>query len=283
MNAIALPESLCVADQVAWAAAAIETVSDTARLEAELLLAESAGIRRAAVLAHPERELSPGQASRLEQIVARRSRGEPLAYIFGRKEFYSLELKVRPEVLVPRPETEVLIDAVLERLPSGEASVVDLGTGSGAIALALKHERQGLVLTAVDTDVEALSVARENALSLDLTIEWIQSDWWSALAGREFDVIVSNPPYVASCDPHFHALAFEPRLALDGGADGLDAYRAIFREAKTHLAPGGWLIVEHGFDQRDAVAGLANALGDISVEHINDLAGMPRVTCIKAQ
>lgn len=281
MSAAALPLSLAVADQIAWAIDAIEPVTDTARLEAELLLAESAGIRRAAILAHPERELSPEQASRLERTVARRSRGEPLAYIVGRKEFYSLDLLVQPEVLVPRPETEVLVEAALQRLPAREARVVDLGTGSGAIALALKHERPGLAVTAVDRDDAALNVARTNAASLGLEVEWILSDWLSGLAGRRFDVIVSNPPYVASGDPHFRALAYEPRIALDGGADGLDAYRAIFRQAKTHLAPDGWLIVEHGFNQRDAVTDLANVLGYSIVEHIDDLTGLPRVACFK--
>lgn len=282
MNAVANPASLAVADQIAWAIDAIETVTDTARLEAELLLAESAGIRRATVLAHPERKLSPEQAFRLEQTVARRSRGEPLAYIVGRKEFYSLSLSVRPDVLVPRPETEVLVDAVLERLPAGSASVVDLGTGSGAIALALKHQRPGLIVTAVDREAAALNIARMNSTALGLEIEWVLSDWLTALAGRRFDIIVSNPPYVASGDPHFNqALAHEPRIALDGGDDGLDAYRAILRDTKAHLTPGGWLIVEHGFNQRDAVAGLADAQGFTLLEPVDDLAGLPRVACIK--
>lgn len=282
MSAAAMPSSLAVGDQIAWAIDAIRHVTDAARLEAELLLAESAGIRRAAVLAYPERELSPAQASRLEQTVARRRRGEPLAYIVGRREFYSLTLSVCPEVLVPRPETEVLVDAALERLPLSGATVADLGTGSGAIALALKHERPGLKITAVDRDEAALNVARANAAALGLDIEWMLSDWLSELAGRRFDVIVSNPPYVASGDAHFtQGLAHEPRIALDGGADGLDAYREILREAKTHLVPGGWLIVEHGFDQRDAVGGLANAQGYAVVENVDDLAGLSRVACIK--
>jgi release factor glutamine methyltransferase len=282
MSAVALPSSLAIADQIAWAIDAIEPVTDTARLEAELLLAESAGIRRAAVLAHPERELSPEQASRLEKTVVRRSRGEPLAYIVGRREFYSLNLSVGPEVLVPRPETEALVDAVLERLSANVERVVDLGTGSGAIALALKHERRGLQVTAVDCDRAALNVARSNAAALGLAIEWVRSDWFAALAGRQFDVIVSNPPYVASGGLNFdRALAHEPRIALDGGTDGLDAYRAILRDAKAHLAPGGWLIVEHGFDQRDAVSELADAFGYSFFEPVDDLAGLPRIACLK--
>jgi release factor glutamine methyltransferase len=264
-----------------WAIDAIEPVSDSARLEAELLLAESVGIRRAAVLAYPERELTLEQALQFERTVSRRSRGEPLAYIVGRKEFYSLDLRVQPEVLVPRPETEVLVDAALARLPASEASVVDLGTGSGAIALALQRERPGLEITGVDRDAAALNVAQQNAAALGLDVEWVQSDWLSELGGRRFDVIVSNPPYVASGDPRMLALTYEPRMALDGGADGLDAYRAIFRQAKEHLAPDGWLIVEHGFNQRDAVTDLAKLLDYSIVEQIDDLTGLPRVACIR--
>lgn len=278
------PHSLAAGDQVAWAATVLEPVTDTARLEAELLLAESTGIRRAAVIAHPERELSPLQAARLMDIVARRRRGEPLAYIVGHKEFYSLDLQVRSGVLVPRPETELLVEAVLGRLPASDATVLDLGTGSGAIALAIKHQRPHLEVTAVDCEPVALTIARMNAATHRLDIEWLRSDWFAALGERRFDLVVSNPPYVASSDPHFErGLVHEPRIALDGGPDGLNAYRAILGDSRAHLVPGGWLLVEHGFDQRDALADMADSHGYRFVTSIADLAGLPRVACLKEQ
>lgn len=282
MNSAAVPASLTAADQIAWAAAALEPVSDAARLEAELLLAETAGIGRAAVIAHPELNLSAEQAACLQSTVIRRSRGEPLAYILGTKEFYSLSLSVCPDVLVPRPETEFLVDAALRRLPDAGASVLDLGTGTGAIALALMDQRQDIEITAVDCMESALSVARANAAALDMNIRWLRSDWFSALSGLRFDVIVSNPPYVASRDPHFErGLAHEPRIALDGGEDGLDAYRIILRDAMQHLAPGGWLLLEHGFDQREALAVLAAGAGFRFDAGVDDLAGLPRVAVFR--
>ena len=206
-----------------------------------------------------------------------------MAYIIGRKEFYSLSLVVGPGVLVPRPETETLVDAALERIPGLDASVLDLGTGSGAIALALKHERPGLNVTAVDSDAAALEIARTNADALGFDVNWLLSDWFSALADQRFDLIVSNPPYVASGDAHFNeSLAHEPRIALDGGIDGLDAYREIFRKTLAHLAPDGWLLVEHGFDQRDALSELAKTSGMRLSQCIDDLAGLPRVACFVA-
>lgn len=280
MSAAGAPSSLATADLIAWAEAKLESITDAARLEAELLLAETAGLRRASVMAHPERALSFEQASQLEALVVRRGRGEPLAYIFGRKEFYSLSLLVGPGVLVPRPETETLVDAVLERIPRSDARVLDLGTGSGAIALALKHERCDLDITAVDCDAAALAVARANADALDLDVNWLQSNWFSAVVDQRFDLVVSNPPYVASGDAHLiQALAHEPRVALDGGLDGLDSYREIFGNANAHLAPDGWLIVEHGFDQRDLLTDLAQASGLRLASAIDDLAGLPRVAC----
>jgi release factor glutamine methyltransferase len=280
MNQAAAPSLRTAADHIAWAISQLEAVTETARLEAELLLAEMAGVGRAAVIAHPERKLNAGQAACFEAAVARRRSGEPLAYIVGRREFYSLDLSVRSDVLVPRPETEALVDAALARLPMNAASVVDLGTGSGAIALALKHLRPALDITAVDCEEAALDVARANARTLGVDVNWLRSDWFSALEGFRFDLIVSNPPYVASGDPHFDgALAHEPRIALDGGVDGLDAYRAVFRDVSTHLAPGGWLVFEHGFDQREAVCELARAAGFELEAGIDDLAGLPRVAC----
>ncbi|HUF73736.1 MAG TPA: peptide chain release factor N(5)-glutamine methyltransferase [Gammaproteobacteria bacterium] len=265
---------------IASAVEALRPVTETARLEAELLLAESAGLERAAVMSQPERAIGAAAASRFEALVARRTGGEPLAYIVGHKEFYSLRLAVGPAVLVPRPETETLVDAALARLANAGARVLDLGTGSGAIALALKHERRDLAITGVDCDDEALAVARANAATHGLEIRWLRSDWYRAVAGERFDLIVSNPPYVPSNDLDLElSLSHEPRLALDGGADGLDAQRAILRGAEAHLAGRGCMLVEHGFDQRDALARLATESGLRLAAAIDDLADLPRVAC----
>lgn len=281
MNGVATPSQATVAELVRSVSGRLAAVTDTARLEAELLLAESSGLGRAALIARPDQQLEAGQIEWLEEAVARRERGEPLAYVVGNKEFYSLPLSVSPAVLVPRPETELLVDAALERLGRAAARVLDLGTGSGAIALALKSERPTLDVTGIDCDCAALAVARKNADTLDLDVRWIASDWFAALApGERFDLIVSNPPYVPAADPHFAtSISHEPRLALDGGVDGLDAYRAIFTAAGAFLAPGGALIVEHGFDQRDAVIALAEANGFRLESAWDDLAGLPRGAC----
>jgi len=280
MTAAAVSSPLSAAELMAWAEDELMSVTDTARMEAELLLAEVAGIGRAAVIAQPQRRLSFEQVSRLEAVVARRSRGEPLAYIVGCKEFYSLRLSICPDVLVPRPETETLVDAVLQRRLQAGTKVLELGTGSGAIALALKNERPDFDITAVDCDAAALAVACANAADHNLDIRWLQSDWYAAVAGQRFDLVISNPPYVPSLDPHFEqGLAHEPRVALDGGEDGLDAYRAIFGDAGNHLVPGGWLLLEHGFDQRQAVTDLAVASGYRLDAGIDDLSGLPRVAC----
>jgi len=259
-------------------AARLAGVTGTARLEAELLLAEFAGLGRAALIARPEQGLDREQLARLERAVCRRERGEPLAYVLGRKEFYSLSLAVGPAVLVPRPETESAVDAALERIGQRQARVLDLGTGSGAIALALKAQQPRLDLTGIDRDPAALAIARHNARALGLEVRWLESDWFTALApGERFDLIVSNPPYVRSADPHFGAsIAHEPRLALDGGADGLDAFRLIFAGAGAHLVSGGALIVEHGFDQREAVIALAESQGFRLESAWDDLAGLAR-------
>lgn len=269
-------------DLLALAEAELAAVSETPRLDAELLLAECAGITRAAVIACPERVLDADQTARLEAAVARRQAGEPLAYILGRKEFYSLMLAVTPDVLVPRPETELLVEAALGRIAAGRCRVLDLGTGSGAIALALKHERPDLAIVAVDASAAALDLARANAATLGLEIDFRLSDWFSSLSGESFDLIVGNPPYVPTEDPHFErGLAHEPRAALDGGADGLDACRAILGDAGRFLARGGQLILEHGHDQRAALVALAAAHGFELAAAIDDLAGTPRVACFR--
>lgn len=283
MSAAADPATHAVANLIAWAEAELQPVTDTPRLEAELLLAEAAGIGRTAVIAGPDRLIDAAKLGRLEQSVTRRRLGEPLAYIVGHKEFYSLDLAVGPAVLVPRPETETLVEAVLDRLRGGSAGVLDLGTGAGGIAIALKHLRPDLTVTGVDCDAAALDLARANAAAHGVEIQWRLSDWYSAVAGMRFDIIVSNPPYVPSLDPRFeHALSHEPRVALDGGPDGLDAHRIVVCGAPVHLAAGGSLIVEHGFDQREALQRLASATSLVVDALIDDLAGLPRVACFKA-
>jgi release factor glutamine methyltransferase len=227
----------------------------TAVLDATLLLAYILGTTRARLLAHAEVALEPAAAERYATLIGRRAAGEPLAYLTGRREFWSLELAVTPAVLVPRPETELLVERALALCPASAARAVDLGTGSGAVALSLAAERPRWQITATDLSAAALAVARANATRLGLVIEFREGDWFEPLAGRRFELVVSNPPYVAAADPALGAaaLAYEPRLALTPGADALASLRAIVRAAPRHLVPGGWLLLEHGADQGASV------------------------------
>jgi release factor glutamine methyltransferase len=248
--------------------------------EARLLLAAASGFSEASVLAFPERDLPEETAGRFRELVQRRARGEPVAYILGRKEFYGLELAVNPAVMVPRPETELLVDLALQR---DFSSLVDLGTGSGAIALALKRHRPAARVVAVEASAAALAVAQRNAARYGLQVEFRHGRWFEPLAGERFDLIVANPPYVAEGDPHLPGLEFEPRAALTSGADGLDAIREIAREAPRHLAAGGWLLVEHGAGQEQAVQALLQQAGLEEVDSCPDLARIPRVAAGKVK
>lgn len=243
--------------------------------EARLLLAAATGFTEASVLAFPEREIPAHVAARFSEFISRRKAGEPVAYILGRKEFYGLELEVDPAVLIPRPETELLVDLARARAP---ASVVDIGTGSGAIALALKKHLPGTRVVATDASAGALEVARRNATRLGLEIDFRHGSWFEPLAGERFGAIISNPPYVVEGDRHLAGLQFEPRLAIVGGADGMDGFRVLAREAVAHLLPGGWLLVEHGEGQHEAVRGLLEAAGLETRLSWPDLAGIPRVS-----
>jgi release factor glutamine methyltransferase len=243
--------------------------------EARLLLAAATGFSEASVLAHPERELPAQIQSSFLEMAARRAGGEPVAYILGRKEFYGLDLTVTPAVLIPRPETELLVDLALARNP---ATLVDLGTGSGAIALALKRHLPAARVLATDASAAALEVAKRNAVRFGLEVEFRHGRWFEPVAGERFEAIISNPPYVVVNDPHLVGVQFEPRFAFEAGADGLDAIRVIAREAPQHLLPGGWLLLEHGAGQHEAVRALLEAAGLETAASWPDLAGIPRVS-----
>jgi release factor glutamine methyltransferase len=252
----------------------------TPALDAEVLLAHVLSIGRARLRSHPE-ELTHEYAGRYRELIARRAAGEPVAYLTGTREFWSLSLRVSRAVLVPRPETELLIERALTLRAASAGRVVDLGTGSGAIALALAHERPHWRVTATDISSEALALARANAAQLRLTgIDFRQGSWFAPLAGARFDLIVSNPPYIGADDPALAdpALAHEPRLALTPGADALRCLREIARDAPQHLEAGGWLLLEHGADQGAAVRHELVLAGCRYVRSHRDLAGHERIT-----
>jgi release factor glutamine methyltransferase len=242
--------------------------------EARLLLAAAAEISQVEIVAYPERALAPGVFASYLKLIERRKAGEPVAYILGRQEFYGLELDIGPGALIPRPETELIVDLALQL---GFSSVVDLGTGSGAIAIAIKHQRPEARVVATDFSAEALVVARRNADKHGLQIDFRQGSWLEPLAGERFDLIVANPPYVADGDHHLRQLGFEPEVAIVGGVDGLDGIREIAREASRHLLPGGRLLIEHGMGQDRAVREVLDRAGLEDIANWPDLARIPRV------
>lgn len=250
------------------------------RLDAQLMLSACTRRPRAWLIAHADDALDVAASSTFLAWLRRRAQGEPLAYILGEKEFHGLLLKVDANVLVPRPDTETLVDWAIEVLHGSNANprVLDLGTGSGAIALAIKHAVSGADVVAVDESEVALNVARTNGQRLGLAVEWTLGHWWQPLAGRRFDIVLSNPPYVAEGDEHLAALSHEPRSALTAGADGLDDIRLIVEGAISHLAPGAWLMLEHGHDQAARVRELLERAGFASVQSRRDLAGIERCT-----
>ncbi|OIQ73035.1 release factor glutamine methyltransferase [mine drainage metagenome] len=280
------------------------------RIEAQALLRHVlGGVSRAWLIAHEKQTLTREQQSRFEMLLHRRLQGEPVAYILGVREFYGFDFSVTPDVLIPRPDTETLVEAALQRIsPDKPCRVLDLGTGSGAIAIAIACHRPQALVTAVDRSAAAICVARSNAGHLLApsapegsarqagmqiqterdakgsdrirNLRLLQSDWFDALQHEIFDVIVSNPPYIAAADPHLQQgdLRFEPPGALVSGPDGMNDLHTIAAQAATHLAPGGWLLLEHGFDQAERVAGLLRKAGFEQVGHAADLAGIQRVT-----
>ena len=256
-------------------------------IDAQVLLAHALGRDRAWLSAHATDALDPVALDAFFRLAKRRREGEPVAYLTGRREFWGLDLHVDAAVLVPRPETETLVEAALARLAHDRAlRVLDLGTGSGAIALALAHERPAWDLLAVDASPAALAVAQANAARLALrNVRFARSDWYADLSADDrFDAIVANPPYVATGDPHLREgdLPFEPAVALKAGADGLAALRPIVAGARDRLREGGWLMVEHGYDQAAAVRALFEAHGFERVASLRDLAGIPRVAAGQA-
>ncbi len=260
--------------------------SATARLDAELLLADCLQRPRSFLLAHGGEALSPATRERFWHSVARRERGEPVAYIVGRREFWSLELEVNPHVLVPRPETELLVEFALGVLPPGQAAkVLDLGTGSGAVALAIARERPAARVLATDASAFAITLACRNAERLELgNASFVVGDWYEPVGAMHFDLIVSNPPYIAAGDAALTNadLAAEPRDALVPGPSGLEAIERIVALARGHLCPGGWLALEHGAGQGQAVAALFSTAGLSTIRSLKDLAGHDRVTAGRA-
>lgn len=263
------------------AAARLGATSPTARLDAELLLAYSLGKPRSHLHARPDAVADEPARLGFEALLVRRAAGEPLAYLTGQRAFWNLELAVTPETLIPRPETELLVETALAQLPAGPARILDLGTGSGAIALALTRERPDCTITATDASAAALAVAQANATRLELSVNLLEGDWYHAVGTEQFDMIVSNPPYIPEGDPHLEQgdVRFEPRTALVAGADGLAALRQITTGAPAHLASGSWLLVEHGYDQGYKVRELFAAAGLQHIISHRDLAGFERVTC----
>ena len=254
--------------------------TDTARLDAEVLLAHQLGKGRAWLLAHPERVLADTESRGFFRQVEERAAGMPVAYLVGLREFWSMRLKVTPDVLIPRPETELLVEQGLAVLPAGIPRILELGTGCGAIALALARERPESRITAVDRSRPAIEVARQNAARLGVSnVRLLVSDWFSALAGERFDLVLSNPPYVDANDPCLLGeLRHEPADALVAGEDGLADLGTVAGSAPGFLVPGGHLLLEHGHEQAAAVAGMLGDAGFTRVATVHDLAGLPRVT-----
>ena len=264
-----------------------EAFGDSWLLETELLLMAALDCRRETLMTWPEREVAAEPAALFERFVARRRRGEPIAYITGRRAFWDFELNVSPAVLIPRPETELLVEVCLELAAarSGAQTLLDLGTGSGAIAIALARSDPRFKVLGVDVSTEALAVARSNARRLaGGNLSFVEGSWLSPLVraalAEEVDIIAANPPYIAPQDVHLEEgdLRFEPPLALSCGEQGLSAFRLIVEQSSSVLKPGGWLVFEHGCDQREAVAALMRRAGFCDVECLQDLAGLDRVT-----
>ncbi|MCW8854391.1 MAG: peptide chain release factor N(5)-glutamine methyltransferase [Gammaproteobacteria bacterium] len=273
---------MIISELLSEATGLLESSSDSARLDAEILLCHLLQKDRAYLITWPDKELDSQTAESFQQLVQRRQTGEPVAYIIGQKEFWSLNLNVNPHTLIPRPETELLVEYILQHYPADrDIKLADLGTGSGAIALALASERSQWQIIATDQSNEAIKTAEHNAAQLKLNnIEFRQGSWFQPLADEAFDIIVSNPPYVAEHDEHLTQgdVRFEPQSALASGADGLNDIRLIADQARQHLHADGLLIIEHGYDQKDKIFDIFNSLGYKKILQLADIAKKPRVT-----
>lgn len=268
-------------DASARISAALGLEKREARLEARVLAAFAWDVAPAWLIAHDTDPLTEAQTAQFETLLTRRLSGEPVAHLTESREFYGRNFRVSPDVLIPRPDTELLVELALARMPAGQVvKVLDLGTGSGCIAITLALERPLAQVTAVDRSAAALAIARHNADILDARVEFLNSDWFAALTGRRFDLIVGNPPYVAAADPHLTRgdVRFEPLSALAAGPDGLEDLRQLAAEAGAHLQPGGTLLLEHGHDQADAVQVLLLSAGFRHVQSWPDLSGIRRVS-----
>ncbi|CAI1500480.1 peptide chain release factor N(5)-glutamine methyltransferase [Serratia quinivorans] len=270
-------------DYQSWLKTAVArlTQSDSARRDAEILLGFVTGRARTFLMAFGETLLTQQQQEQLERLLVRRERGEPVAYLIGEREFWSLPLSVSPATLIPRPDTECLVELALERLPSSACNILDLGTGTGAIALALASERQDCRVTGVDLQPEAVALAQHNAQKLAIgNVQFLQGSWFAPLAGQTFALIASNPPYIDAADPHLAQgdVRFEPSSALVAQQHGLADLSAIVQQAPQYLQPQGWLLLEHGWQQGESVRALLQAAGFISIATRRDYGDNDRVT-----
>jgi len=265
---------------IAGAAKRLAAVSESARLDAELLLCVTIDMPRSYLFAHPEDELDDLAQQRFESLLQRRAGGEPMSYITGTREFWSRQFLVSPATLVPRPETELLVDLALRAIPrEADWAILDLGTGSGAVAVSIAAERPLSTVTATDISDAALAIAAQNVRNADLAnVVCRQGNWTEPVAGQRFDLVVSNPPYVREDDGVLQSLAYEPRTALASGRDGLDDIRKLATDCMPIVKHGGWLMLEHGADQQADVAAILAAGGWEGIACHNDLAGRPRVT-----
>jgi release factor glutamine methyltransferase len=249
-------------------------------LENRILLCHATGLTRVQLITRAEQTLSADEAARLGELVQRRMAGEPIAYLVGKREFFGLDFEVSKAVLIPRPDTELIVELAIERLPPN-GRLLDMGTGSGAIAVSVAHSRPDATVTALDLSEAALDIARRNAAGNGAQVRFLHSDWFGALGAHErFELIASNPPYIAAGDEHLSLgdLRFEPAGALTDHADGLSALRTIVDGSRAHLAPGGWLLMEHGYDQAASVRALLDAAGYAEVQSWRDIAGIERVS-----
>ncbi len=272
---------MTIAELLKWGTQALKQMADLPALEAQVLLAHVLGKERSFLYAYPEKEITQHETEKFQALITRRLSHEPIAYLLGHKEFWSLDFVVTEDTLIPRADTELLVKTVLEKLENGHKTIIDLGTGCGAIACALAHERKDWEVIGLDISEKAVQVATRNAQKLNVpNVSFIQSDWFSNLPQKTYDAIVGNPPYIRGGDVHLiHGdLPYEPQIALTPGPSGLEAFMRILKDCHRFLKENGLLAFEHGFDQREALTGLFEKAGFKDIETFQDYAGKDRVT-----